>query len=442
VKLLIIDPEGNGLDLAVRAQRDGHSVKMFIRQTPKTAYIGRGFVELVNDFQSHLGWADIVFLTDNTLYLRELDNYRAKGGSVIGPTSDTAQWELDREIGMDIFTSHGIDVPEYKEFTSYEKAIAYVRKENRPFVSKSSGNADKALSYVAKSPADLVYMLDRWRKLGKSQGPFILQELVHGCEMAVGCWVGRQGFASPWCENFEFKKLCNQDLGCNTGEQGTVLRYVEKSKLANIVLKPLEDALVAENYSGYIDVNCIIDDAGKPWPLEFTMRPGWPTMQIQEPLHETDMIEWLATLLTSSRRDRRAILTDCLSMGVVLSIPDYPYSHLTKKEVVGVPIYGMKPSLTDHVHPCEMMMSETFAEEGGHVVKKWMPATGGDYVLTMTAIGDTVRECQQTVYRRLRSLEVPNSPMYRTDIGTRLRRELPKLQSMGFATGMIFSLSN
>ena len=54
-----------------------------------------------------------------------------------------------------------------------------------------------------------------------------------------------------------------------------------------------------------------------------------------------------------------------------------------------------------------------------------MPATAGDYVLVMTAIGDTVREAQSIVYRRLERLEVPNSPMYRTDIGRKLAKQLP-----------------
>jgi len=68
-----------------------------------------------------------------------------------------------------------------------------------------------------------------------------------------------------------------------------------------------------------------------------------------------------------------------------------------------------------------------------------MAVTAGDYVLVMSAMGDTVYEAKQTAYRRLKHLEIPNSPMWRTDIGDRLAKQLPELQANGFATGMTFS---
>ena len=111
--------------------------------------------------------------------------------------------------------------------------------------------------------------------------------------MAVGGWFGLGGFSKHWCENWEFKKLMNGDLGVATGEQGTVLRYTEDSKLAEQVLKPLEDYLHGLGYTGYIDVNCIIDDTGKAWPLEYTCRPGWTAFNIMMAEHNGDPIQWM-----------------------------------------------------------------------------------------------------------------------------------------------------
>ena len=439
MKLLIVDPAGNGLDFAMRAQRAGHKVKMFIRQTEKTKFIGRGLVELVEDFKPWLFWADLVFNTDNTRYLRDLDMLRQFGVPVIGASQATAEWELDRDLGAKILRKHGVAVPPSREFNDYDTAIAYVKKEQRRFVSKPSGDADKALSYVSKTPADLVFMLERWKKLGKLKGAFILQDFIAGTEMAVGGWFGPHGFNAGWCENFEFKKLMDGDMGVATGEQGTVVRYVKRSKLAQKVLAPLESALMREGYVGYVDVNCIIDDKGQPWPLEFTMRPGWPTFNIQQALHTGDPVEWLHDL--SQGQDSRAILLDTIALGVVLSVPDYPYSHLTRKEVVGSPIYGLTPSLEPHVHYCEMMQGEAPVERAGRIVSEKVPVTAGDYVLVMTGTGATVYEAKQRAYRRLKRLTVPNSPMWRTDIGDRLAKQLPIIQAQGYATGMAFSTS-
>ena len=437
MKVLIIDPHGDALDISIRAQRDGHKVKHFIRQDERTRYIGRGFVEVISDFKPWLRWADIIINADNTKYLRDLDAARKEGARVIGASQETAEWELDREKGMGIFRKYKVAVPEYKTFSDYDKAIAYVKKENRKFVSKPSDDADKALSYVAKSPADMVYMLERWKKAKKHKAPFILQEFVGGVEMAVGGWFGPGGFNRGWCENFEFKKLMDGDKGVATGEQGTVVRYVRNSKLANIVLRPLAPELEKANYVGYVDVNCIIDDDGNPWPLEFTMRPGWPTFNIQQALHEGDSIEWLKDL--AEGRDARNLQLNTIAIGVVLSIPDYPYSHLTQKEVVGIPIYGVTPGLWEHLHTCQMMMGTAPCEVGDQIGTLPLPVTAGDYVLVMSATGDTVRGAKLKAYRRLDRLIVPNSPMYRTDIGDRLAKQLPKIQAMGYATGMQFS---
>src|SRR3984957_1864778 len=359
----------------MRAQRDGHEVQHFIPDTEKLKAIGENLVPIVRDFIPCIDWADLIFLTDNTKYLRTTDALRDK--VVIGPTTETAEWELDRTCGMQIFKQHKIDIPPYQEFNDYDKAIAYVKKRDERFVSKPSGDADKSLSYVSKSPVDMVYMLERWKGLGKLKSPFILQDFVAGTEMAVGGWYGPNGFNSGWHENFEFKKLMNGDMGVATGEQGTVLRVVRQSKLANQVLAPLSDLLDKMNYVGYIDVNTIIDDKGNAWPLEFTMRPGWPTFNIQMALHDGDAVEWLLDL--TEGRDTKNFSTSNLAIGVVLSVPDYPYSHLTRKEVVGVPIYGASPSLWENIHPCEMMMKEAPEQVGDGIKTIPMPCTAGDY---------------------------------------------------------------
>ena len=438
MRCLLIDPNANGLDLALRIQKDGHHVKLFIRKTPKNQWVGQGLVQIVDEFKPWLRWADIVILTDNTFYLRDIDAHRQEDGIVIGSTQESAAWELDREVGQKVLTDHGIEVPAYKVFSDYDKAISYVKKEDRRFVSKPSGDADKALSYVADSPADMVYMLQRWKQLGKLKGEFILQEFIAGCEMAVGAYFGPGGFQPTWCENFEFKKLMNGDMGVATGEQGSVVRFVNKSKLADKVLKPLEGAIAASGHTGYVDVNCIIDEHGQPWPLEFTMRFGWPTTNIQDALHGGDHVEWLMDLAKGTAENNWEM--DTLAIGVVLSIPDYPYSHITRKEVVGVPVYGMKPDLLPHIHPCEMKMGEAPIQVLKGIHNCPCMVTAGDYVLVMTAAAETVQQSREMVYRRLGRLSVPNSPQWRTDIGRRLARQLPEIQSHGYATGMQYSV--
>ena len=421
----------------MRCQKDGHDVRLGIKLDEKTKNIGKGLVQVVDDYRKWARWADIVFMADNTLYTHDLDRWRAEGIKIVGASIEAAEWEVNRSTGMKVFEKAGIATASCKEFKSYDDAIAYVKREDRRFVSKvvDGGVADKTLSYCSKSPEDMIYMLQRWKKLQKLAGAFVLQEFIAGVEMAVGAWFGSGGFSAGWCENWEFKKLMNDDMGVATGEQGTILRYVRSSKLARRVLQPLQGALQRIGYVGYVDINCIIDDAGTPWPLEFTMRPGWPTFNIQMALHDGDHAQWLLDLWNG--KDARNWRMNEVAAGVVVSIPDYPYSHATKREVTGVPVYGVED--WEHVHPCQMMLGSAPQKFLKKFVDSPMIVTAGDYVLVMSGTGPDVKSATDSVYRRLDKLVVPNSPMYRTDIGRRLRKQLPLLQAKGYATGMEFS---
>ena len=128
-RLLVVDPSGNGLDFAMRAQRAGHDVRLGIRQTEKTRYIGRGLVQIV-DYRDWVRWADIVFCTDNTKYTYDLDQrWNGTGAKIVGASVETAKWEIDRVRGMQVFKKAGVAVPPFREFTDYDKAIAtYVKR--------------------------------------------------------------------------------------------------------------------------------------------------------------------------------------------------------------------------------------------------------------------------------------------------------------------------
>jgi len=440
VRLLVIDPEGSvGLDLALRAQQAGHEVKLAIKPTEKNALRGKGFVTVVPDPREWLRWSNLVVCCDNAMYLQDLERHRAAGGLVIGSTKETAAWEIDRQVGQAVFKKAGIPVLQVTEFHDYDAAISYVKRTMGRYVSKPTGGfeADKSLSYVSSSPDDMVFMLERWKKLGKLKTPFILQKFVKGVEMGVAGWFGPGGWNEGFEENFEFKKLMNGDMGPATGEQGTILRYVKQSKLARKVLLPLTAQLEKANYCGDIDVNCIIDEQGHPWPLEFTTRLGWPAFNLQVALCQGDVAQWLMDL--ASGRDSRSLLMDKVACGVVMSIPDYPYSKATGKETSGIPIYGLKDSLWKHVHPCEMAMQMAPLAIDGKVINTLQPVTAGDYVMVMTAVADTVKDAALMCYRRLDRLTLPNSPMYRTDIGKKLAKQLPQIQKQGYATNLLYS---
>lgn len=434
MKILLIDSGSCFLDFALRCEAAGHTVRVFMgpdKQGLRSA-TGDGLLHKVPDWRPSMSWADLIFCSDNAKYITALESYLLRGYPIWGSNAACASWELARGNGQRVLEAAGIATIPSVEFTNYDKAKAHVLAAPVRYVSKPDGDVDKALSYVSKGPADMLFMLDRWQREGKAKPAFLLQEFIPGIEMAVGGWFGRAGFAEFFLENFEFKKFMNGEIGVNTGEMGTAMKYVtaENSKLAREMLLPLAGELFRQGYTGYIDVAVIIDEKGKAWPLEFTTRPGWPLFQIQQVLHP-EPCEWMLDSLTGT--DSFAPSED-IALGVVVTIPDFPYSHNTKKDGSGFPVWGITDKNRYWIHPAEMQMGKAPVFEGGKITEKDMLVTAGDYVLICSGTGSSVSEAQACAYSVVKELEIPNSPMYRTDIGDRLEQQLPKLQALGYAT--------
>lgn len=443
-RLLIIDNASNCLDMAMRAQMAGWTVKWWDkpRADGQPRLAGRGIVDKISDFteiqRKWLDWADLIYLPDNVLYVQMLEPYRKQGYPILAPGVEAANMELDRFAGQKAMKDVGIRIMESKSFFDYDSAISFVKKNPQYLVSKPSGDANKALSYVASDPADLVYMLGRWksredlRKAAKEEG-FILQERKYGVEMAVGGWYGPGGWSKWFYENWEYKKLMADDLGVATGEMGTLSRMVKRSKLAEQVLLPIAPVLDKIGYVGYIDNNCIIDKDG-PWPMEWTMRDGWPTKHnVTAHVKNDDPIQWMLDLVNG--KDTMECVENEVCVSVLIALPDFPYSKITNKDLCGIPIRGAEDM--EHIHLSEAMLGSAPTMVDDKVVDLPGLVTCGDYTMVVTGTGTTITQARKVAYSAVKKVKIPNNPFYRPDIGAgRMKKQLPELHKLGYAKGL------
>ena len=440
MRILCIDATASFLDFALRAEAQGHEVRVFMGPDKHgNRYpVGDGLLQKVRDFRPSMAWADLILASDNCKYMIELEGYRQRGFPLFTSNVEVTEWELDRAKGQKVLEECGIECLPSIEFKNYRDAHAHqMANKGTRYVSKPSADVDKALSYVSKGFQDMCFMLDYWEKTQKKKVPFVFQEFCPGIEVAVGGWMGRDGFLSHFLENFEFKKLMPGEVGVNTGEMGTVMKYVtlEESRLARELLLPLEARLIREGYTGYIDVAVMVGTEGKRKgclnPLEFTSRHGWPLFQIQQVLHP-DIAGWMKDALEG--KDTFQPYSD-VALGIVCAMPDFPYSRLTRKECTGFPVWGVDASNRYNFHPCELMLGEGYGENGK---LEPMMVSAGDYLAVVTGCGETISEAKKTAYKNLKEFEIPNSPIFRIDIGDRLEKQLPLLQDMGYAEAWEF----
>lgn len=427
-----MDSVGEGLAFGIRCVKFGHEVRIYLSpENNQTTGDGFDGIEKVKNWVASMKWADLILPTGNHDFMQRLDFFRKNGFKVFGPSMASANIEIDRASGMSLFEKAGIEVPPYHTFSTLKEAEEFVWKNEERFVFKTMGDEDdKSLSYCAKSPADMIARLQRWQKLKLNpKGKVMLQEFIEGVEFGVDRWMGSGGFIGKYNEHFEHKKFLSGNYGQNCGESGTVQKYVDGSMLGEEVLAPLENDLIGLGHLGDVAVNCIIDSDGKSWPLEFTMRLGWPAFNIQVASHKGDPAQWM---LDACNGIDSLEVSPQHAVGIVIAQPDYPYSKATKKETEGVPIYGVTPKNEKYIYPQSVKIDKMPDMDKEHVVEKAMWVTTGDYVGVVTALGNTVKKACERAYKTVDELNLSDM-ICRDDIGEKLEEQIPQLQAHGYA---------
>lgn len=438
MRVLIIDVECLGLDFALRCAAADHDVRWFM-WTKKPIKDGQGFrqIKIVDDWRSSMAWArdGLIITTGNCKFMPELDRFREIGFKIFAPTVKSAALEIERSVGMDAMQAAGIDVLPYQVFTGLAEAEKFARKSDRAWVFKPMGDEDdKSLTYVSTDPADLVGWLQRQQARGKKlKGKCMLQEKIDMlCELGVSGWFGPDGFLpGRWQTCIEHKKLMDGEHGPATGEQGTVCQYADADKLANEALIPMVGALRAAGHRGDFAVGVGVDQAGKAWPFEFTARLGWPAFYIQVASHRGDPAKWMRDLLDG--KDSLRVSND-VAIGVVCAQPRYPYNASPPEMVEGNPISGIEEA-GDDVHLVSVMRGKGPMMDGDKVTDGAIMQTTGEYVLVATGLGKSIERARTKVYRTVAGIKFADM-MFRTDIGEKVAKVLPKLHSFGYLADM------
>lgn len=432
--VLDIDGEGMGVDLALRAQEADHDVRYWLppHKSGDRLRYGDGLLEKPREFEPSMGWAELIVCIGNSTYQTKLAEYFGKGFPIFGTNIKAAELELDREKGMDVLEKAGIKVAPYAVISSPEEGVELITRTNQAFAMKPWGGlADKAMTYVAKTPDDGIFTLQKWKKEGLFKGQLMMQKKVEGVEIGISGMFGPGGWCKAKEESFEHKKFLNDDLGENTGEMGTVIRHVARSRLFDQILDPITDYLHAVNFVGDCSVNCIVDKEGVPWPLEFTMRLGWPDFCIRQAVIKADPVEWMADLIFG--KDSFKVSPE-IAVGVVMTHGDFPRCDDVLNTWHGYPIYGVRDLTPIHFQQaCE---GKAPFLVNGQVEEIPTYLTAGNYVMVVTGTGDDVETAARNAYTEVEGITWPSNVMYRTDIGKRLKKDLPKLQKHGIAVGM------
>ena len=422
-KFLFVSIDALISDIAWHVSREGNDVRYFIGNEGERS-IGEGFVPKVDDWESHVDWADVIVFDDVMGQGERAARLRRAGKHVVGGTPYTDRLEDDRTFGQEELKKHGVSIIPFQEFSDFDSAIAHVEANPAPYVIKPSGEAQniKRLLFVGQEDdgKDVIHVLQSYKSAyADTVKVFQLQRRVRGVEVAVGAFFNGNEFMYPINVNFEHKPLFPGNIGPATGEMGTCMYWSGPNRLFAATLAKLEKRLREERYVGYIDVNCIVNGNGI-YPLEFTARFGYPTISIQADGLSMPVGDFLAGMADGSLKNFKT--KRGFQIGVRVVVPPFPYHDpktfdANSRDRV---IIFRKPNY-DGIH----------IEDVRQVNGEWLITGHSGVVLIVTGQGVSVKQAQAQCYQRVRNILIPNM-YYRTDIGDRWFEDHDKLHSWGY----------
>ena len=344
-----------------------------------------------------------------------VDDFRAHGLRIFGPTQAAAQLESSKAFSKDFMRRHGIPTAAYETFSDPVPAHAYVDQLGAPIVVKADGLAAGKGVVVAATKEEAHAAIDDMlggNTLGvaHNQGGarVVIEEFLHGEEASFIVLCDGKNVAAL-ASSQDHKRLKDGDQGPNTGGMGAyspapvVTPDVHARAMRDVILPTIrgmdKDGIP---FTGFLYAGLMIGADGKPKTLEFNTRMGDPETQPILMRLKSDLVDVLLAA-TAGKLDEVELQWDRrVALGVVLAAGGYPLAPKKGDLITGLP----KP--TDDV----VVFHAGTAGEGDQV------KTAGGRVLCVTALADSVKQAQAKAYDAARGIHF-DGMQYRHDIGHR-----------------------
>jgi phosphoribosylamine---glycine ligase len=411
-KFRLISRSGDGVGLAHRLMLEGHSVDFWLKD-PKGKNLYEGILPRVDDWKKGLT-KDTVLVFDMSGMGEDADKMRSAGYPVVGTSKLADELELDRTFGLAVSDNHGIETPEWEEFEDFDSAIEYLQDQEDAFVFKPNDNREGVRTFVSQSPEQMIAMLEHYKELGGGgKFTFVLQKIVEGVEVSSEVWcVEGEIIPGSYNNTLEQKRFLNGDLGPNTGCMGSTVKFNLCPRLFDETFGKLKPWLKAQKFNGPIDINCIVDDTGVPFMLEWTPRFGYSAIYAMLEGLEMPVGEFLSAVAAGETPELLPLDEWCGSLR--LTMPPYPHCE-DAPDAEGLPIIGLD-LINRHVWPLDLMVRDG----------KMLCSGFDSIVAEISGHDESLQSLWYTLIEDAKEIQIPEL-QYRTDIFADVSRRVNQL---------------
>lgn len=416
--VLIIDGGGRGHALAWKLAQSSRVGKIYVAPgNGGTRQIAENVPISVDDVNGLLRFAEenkiglTVVGSEELLALGVVDAFRTRGLRIFGPTAGAAEIESSKAFAKNLMSEADIPTADFKIFSEYDKALAYLRERGAPIVVKASGLAFGKGAYVCRTIAEAKTALSEimlTRVHGEAGNEVIVEDFLDGQEISIHTFCdGKTSVLLPASQ--DHKPVRDGDEGKNTGGMGTIapVPWVTEETLREVdetIVQPILKALAKRGrpFTGLLYPGLKMTSNG-PRALEFNARFGDPETQSYMRLLKTDLFDILEACVNGTLAECAIEWYPGFAVCVVIVSGGYPDEY--KK---GVLIRGA----AEAERVPDVIVFHAGTKFDGEL------KTSGGRVLVVTAVGNTLRGALERAYEAARLIQFEGMH-YRRDIGVK-----------------------
>ena len=356
---------------------------------------------------------------EGPLALGIVDDFRAHGLRIFGPTQAAAQLESSKAFSKAFMQRHGIPTAVFETFSDAQAAHAYVDAKGAPIVVKADGLAagkGVVVAMTLQEAHDAVDFMLLENTLGVvhngGEARVVIEEFLQGEEASFIVMCNGKN-AIPLATSQDHKRLLTGDKGPNTGGMGAyspapVVTPEIHARAMREVISPTLKGMAKDGieFTGFLYAGLMIDAKGQLKTLEFNCRMGDPETQPIMARLKTDLVDvlWAATqpLDDSTFADLELQWDRRTALGVVLAAHGYPESPRKGDAITGIPASN----------------EDVLVFHAGTALRDGMLQTSGGRVLCVTALAATVKAAQLHAHEAIKGIHFEGM-QFRSDIGYR-----------------------
>lgn len=327
-----------------------------------------------------------------------VDQFRAQGRPIVGPTKEAAQLEASKIYSKEFMRRVGIPTARFARIETPREALTALDQFDYPVAVKADGLAAGKGVIIAQNRSEAEAAV-------ATLGPrLVIEEFLVGEEVSfIVLSDGRN--AVPLEPTQDHKAVGDNDTGPNTGGMGAYCdgRILSAEAAGEILDTIIEPAVRSTGFTGFLYAGLMMTADG-PKVLEFNVRLGDPEAQALMCRLDDDFAGTLANAAAGKLSVKRLSWKNEPTVCVVMAAQGYPGNVRTGDMITGI----------------DSVSAQVF-HAGTRVTERGLETAGGR-VLSVTASGASLATAVENAYADVAKIHF-DGMHYRHDIAKKgLRR--------------------